>query len=321
MRKLVYSLSATFAVASILMAHASEGKHHGSGFYGHGFSITTSNDSASEVCSDHIKVRDSMMQEMAEGEELRTLPNAPLKINASSNGSIHVRTWDKGEISVKLCKVVVSKTADEAKSVLSKLALSVAAGEINVKGPANWDEEKHSAWSTVILVHAPRGAQLDLSAQNGGISLDQVDAKVHAHAQNGGISLKQAKGTLDLEAENGGISIKDSGGNVTVDVENGGVHLELGEQWLGGTLVARLRNGGLVVEIPEKFQSALEISGSSNSPVVCKTDICSQGNRTWDENGRVFKIGTGAPVVKASTINGGIVIRRRGQHDGDDEMD
>jgi DUF4097 and DUF4098 domain-containing protein YvlB len=146
-----------------------------------------------------------------------------------------------------------------------------------------------------------------------------VQVNATAHTRNGGISLDQASGKLDVEAENGGVSVKDCNGDIHVNVRNGGVALKLAETWTGPGLEARTHNGGLAVEVPRNFRSSLEIQGSQHSPIVCKSNVCSAGQRTWDDDGqRILRFGSGNPVIRTSTINGGVVVKNRGVADDDD---
>jgi hypothetical protein len=285
--------------------------HH----WGHNLSMNTTN-SDSTNCADHLNISSDDLPSIARSEEQITLGNSPLTVTASQNGGIHVRNWDKNEISVKLCRAAAGRTQSEANSALSQIHLNNSGNRITVDGPDSSNNDD-VAWSSVLLIMAPRGATLDLSVHNGGISLKGVDANVTGHALNGGISLTQTTGKIDVEAQNGGISIKDCGGDVKATVQNGGLSIQLGETWNGTGLDAKSHNGGLVVEIPKNFSSSLEVSTGRNASLICKSDICNNGQRTWDDdNDRIFRIGSN-PVIKASTVNGGTIIKERGVKSGD----
>ncbi len=282
--------------------------------WGHNLSMNSTNSDSTE-CADHIHIYSDDLPAQATSEEALNLANSPINVTASQNGGIHVRTWDKSEISVKLCRAAAARTQSEANSVLSQVHLSHNGNQITVNGPDGSNNDD-VAWSSVLLVFAPRGATLDLSVHNGGISLNKVDGNITAHALNGGISLKQSTGKINVEAQNGGVSIKDCGGDVTASVQNGGLSIQLGQTWNGAGLDAKSHNGGLVVEIPKNFSSSLEVSAGRYSSLICKADACQNGEKTWDDNDRIFRIGSN-PVIKASTVNGGTVIKERGTGDGD----
>src|SRR5437016_1019675 len=161
------------------------------------------------------------------------------------------------------------------------------------------------------LVRASRDATVDMDVHNGGISVRRFTGTAKAEARNGGISLKQSTGKLTVHAQNGGITIQDCGGDVDARVENGGLSLKLPERWEGKGLEAHTQNGGLVVDVPRNLASGLEVSGSEHVSIICKGDICDNGQRTWDNSQRIFHFGSGSTQIRATTVNGGIVIRDR----------
>jgi len=289
------------------LAFAHDGKH---------YTNYNTRNSDSDACQDHLNMYSDEQPAQARSEETLTFANQPLKVTASRNGGIHVKNWDKQEFSVKICRIAAARTESEAQQVLSKIRLAGQSGVVSVEGPERSDNDDYS-WSTVLLIHAPVGSTMDLNAQNGGIALSRVSANVTAHTQNGGISLKETAGKIDVEARNGGISIKDCGGDVTANVQNGGLSIELAENWNGTGLNAKTHNGGLVVSIPKNFQSSLEVASAGHSGMMCQAEACEGGQRTWDDNGRIFKIGSSTPVIHASTVNGGIVIKSRGHDRGE----
>jgi hypothetical protein len=127
------------------------------------------------------------------------LANQPLRVTASRNGGIHVRTWERKDISVKVCKVAAAENDARAQELVNKLKLVATGSHVEVEGPESSDS-RDGQWSALVLIYAPAGAQLDLSAHNGGISLNKVNGNVTARTVNGGISLKESTGKMDIEA-------------------------------------------------------------------------------------------------------------------------
>lgn len=262
----------------------------------------------SEDCADHMRMFTDRFDETVRAEEVKTLPNQPLKITASQNGGIHVRNWDSPEYSIKICKIVAANSKEEAQRVLSQIALEAQAGSVNVKGPEPSDDY---SWSTLIMVKAPRNSNLDLSAHNGGISLRGIVSTVHAETVNGGIAVANSNGSLNLEARNGGISIKDSNGDIHANVQNGGLAVKLSEDWKGKGLDAHTQNGGLVVEVPKNFHSSMELASSQYTTILCKGSVCDNAQKTWDDNRKILKFGNASPTLRLSTVNGGVVVKQR----------
>src|SRR5262249_24627262 len=276
-------------------------------------SISLIDKSASDDCRDHLHMNDTDYRSTIRDEEVKSVANQPLTITAAENGGIMVTTWDKPEVSLKLCKQIAVDDEGEGSKLLSAIHLEISGASISVRTPSGHGY----SLGTVLLVKAPKDANLNLNVQNGGVSLTSFTGTATAHAQNGGISFKRSTGKLTAEAENGGISIRDCGGEVNAQVENGGLSIMLPERWEDKGLEAHARNGGLVVSVPKNFNGGLEVVASEHTSIVCKDDICSAGERTWDNGHKRFRMGGANPQVRARTDNGGIVIEERGHARGE----
>lgn len=304
------------AIALLLLAGLSvaQDKYKSHKSWSHGANVTTNDDGPPDDCTTRLRMWSDDYDETQRAEELRTFPNQPMKVTASRNGGIQVRTWDKPEISVKVCKAAAAHSAAQARAILEQVKLIASGNTLTVAGPdRGGNQDDDFTWSSLVIIQAPAGATFDLSAHNGGISARQFTGNLTAETTNGGISLSQSSGKLDVHAQNGGISIKDCGGDVRANVQNGGLHIELAETWNGRGLDANTRNGGLVVAVPKSMQSGVEVALKGHGGVVCQSDVCSAGQRTWDDDGRTIHFGSGNVVVRASTVNGGLVIQERGR--------
>ena len=98
----------------------------------------------------------------------------------------------------------------DAKDIADQIRIDFG-DDIRADGPSTrW----RSSWSVSYEIHVPRKTSLDLSANNGGISIENVD------------------GRLEFETTNGGISLTGVAGNVRGSTSNGGVDVELtGDRW------------------------------------------------------------------------------------------
>jgi DUF4097 and DUF4098 domain-containing protein YvlB len=279
----------------------------------HNSTVTMNNDSQSDDCREHLRVGNDDYRTTVRDEEVKTVPNQPLSITAEHNGGIQVTTWDKAEIGLKLCKQVAVDDESEGRKLLAETRLEINGSNISIHAP----EGDHHSLGTLLLVQAPRDANLKLRVHNGGVSLTGFTGTAEAHAQNGGIAFKRSSGKLTAEAQNGGISIKDCGGEVSATVQNGGLSIALPERWEGKGLEAHTRNGGLVVSIPKNFAGGLEVVASEHTSIVCKDEMCNAGEHTWDNGHKLFRMGGANPQVRATTDNGGIVIEERGHARGE----
>jgi len=278
-----------------------------------GTAISMNDTPSSDDCRDHIHVFDDDYRSIVRDEEVKSVANQPLTITAAENGGIMVTTWEKPEVSLKLCKQIAVDDEGEGRKLLAETHLEINGANISVRTPSGHGY----SLGTVLLVKAPKDADLNLKVQNGGVSLSGFSGTAVAHAENGGISFKRSTGKLTAEAQNGGVSIKDCGGDINARVENGGLSITLPERWEGKGLEAHARNGGLVVSVPKNFNGGLEVVASEHTSIVCKDDICSAGERTWDNGHKLFRMGGANPQVRARTDNGGIVIEERGHARGE----
>jgi DUF4097 and DUF4098 domain-containing protein YvlB len=186
-----------------------------------------------------------------------------------------------------------------------KAALNGA--ELNISGPAASDD-----WVAFVLVQAPKGSTMELATHNGGISLEGVNGTFTARALNGPVSVKNSSGKIDVQTQNGPISFKGSGGDMKLVTQNGPISVDLnGPAWEGRGLDARAQNGPLAVSVPRAYRSGVEVSASGHSPFSCSSDVCGEGQRSWDDSSKSVKLGTGAPVVKVSTVNGPVAVSAR----------
>jgi DUF4097 and DUF4098 domain-containing protein YvlB len=278
-------------------------------------SVTLNDDAASDDCREHLRDYNEDFRTTVRDEETRSLPNQPLTITAGHNGGVQVTTWDKPEFALKLCKQVSVNDESQGRRLLADTRLEVSGGEVTVRAPEHGEDY---SVGTLLFIKAPRDASLDLSVYNGGVSLNHFAGTATAHAHNGGISIKNSRGKLTAVAQNGGVSIKDCGGDINADVQNGGISLALPERWEGKGLEAHTHNGGLVVQVPKNLQAGLEIVGSSHTSIICKDDVCGDAQRTWDNDGRkMLRFGGSETQIRATTVNGGVVVQQRGHSRGE----
>jgi DUF4097 and DUF4098 domain-containing protein YvlB len=282
--------------------------------YSHTSTVSMNDDIESDDCAERLHMYNDDFKTTVRDQETRSLANQPLSITAEHNGGIRVTTWEKPEFSLTLCKQASVDDETEGRRLLAATKLAIEGGNVSISAP---DSDDHHSLGTLLLVKAPRNAKLDLRVYNGGVSLTNFTGTATAHAHNGGISLHRSTGKLSVEAQNGGISIKDCGGDIDANVQNGGISLNLPEHWEGKGLEAHTRNGGLVVVVPKNLSSGVEVSGSNHTSIICKGDACDGAERTWDSDRRILRFGGPNPQIRATTVNGGIVVEASGHQRGE----
>jgi len=296
-KHLLYLMAALICVGLCYATGTAQERKH------RGFSISTGPGKNIRDCSQvRLTVHDG---EVARSEQTKTIPQSStstLRIQAPTNGGVYVEGWDRSEYAVRACLGAAGDSATDARALLDQLSLSVRDGQVTVTGPGN------GQWIGYLLVQAPNGASLDLSAMNGPISLNAITATVEARTTNGPISFSDVDGQVRARAQNGPIGISGSKGNFHVETQNGPIAVDLeGSTWESGELEATAQNGPLSLSLPEGYQSSVRVEASRHSPVECRAVQCKQAARTWDKP-NIIEFGDSTPVIRMSTVNGPVTI-------------
>src|SRR5262249_1124750 len=139
-------------------------------------------------------------------------------------------------------------------------------------------------------VWVPRQTDLHVSTHNGGISVEDMDARLDLGAMNGGIALRSVSGDVKGETTNGPL-------NVDLD----------GDRWQGAGLDLPPTNAPVNIGIPRGYSAKLE-TGTVNGGMRVDFPITLQGTI-----GRriTTQLGNGGPPIRAVTTNGPVIIRQR----------
>ena len=228
---------------------------------------------------------------------------ARLDVDPGQNGGVRIERGSGTGYSITACIAAGGETAADAQRSAEAVRLQIDGNRVRV---TRGSEVRHS--SVHLIVAAPSGAQVDAKTVNGPIAIHEVDGSFTARATNGPIALADVTGAVRAVAANGPISISGSGGNVDVETQNGPISVNLqGTQW-SGELNARAQNGPLTVKVSDDFTSGVEISSSRRSPWNCRIAACRADMSDNDQGVRSVSLGTGAVVVKLSTVNGPVTL-------------
>jgi len=194
---------------------------------------------------------------------------------------------------------------------LAAIRVSVEGNELKTSGPSG------DRWYVSYRIRAPRGASLDLEAENGPIAVRDVDGTVIARAENGPISLQNLSGTVEATTINGPISVDGGSGTMKVRASNGPLDVNLdGNSWVGGSLDAATKNGPLSLEIPRGYNSGVVVESNGRGPLSCRAEGCDRFRATRDARGdddddepRTIELGNGPAAVRLSTVNGPVTIK------------
>lgn len=261
--------------------------------------------SGGEAGCGELRVRIDGVTALKEEQTLVVAGGTPLRLLAPDSSGLRVSGWDKTDFEVTACKAARDAAA------LSRISVSALKGVVSVDGIDGNDG------LVFFYVKAPRGAVLDLAAENGPMTLRDLQGTVTARLANGPLSLSGVHGTVDVEATNGPVSFRDGSGDWTIRVTNGPLSARFaGARWDGKGLVAEAVNGPLAVRLDPSFVSGLRVSAAAWAPVRCRAAACASAHRTGgneEEGGeQALQIGSGEPLVRLSTVNGPVTIKDDG---------
>jgi DUF4097 and DUF4098 domain-containing protein YvlB len=249
------------------------------------FATATAQSSANFV--DNCQRNRSDNARVCETRNVAVAAGRALNIDGRENGGITVHAWDKSDIQVVAMVQVQAETDADAQAIARQITISSSNGELHAAGPQT---ERRQSWSVSYEVWAPRATELGLTARNGGISVDGIEAK------------------MNLQTVNGGLDLRDISGDVHGVTVNGGITADLGgDRWRGSGLDLRTSNGGVELRVPNNYSATLE-TGTVNGELDIRIPLTMQGLLARQIS---TQLGGGGATVRAMTTNGGVSIRPR----------
>lgn len=214
-------------------------------------------------------------------------PQSKLSVDGRMNGGVAFHGWDRNEVKVVAMIQATANNDNEARALAKEITVATDGGQIHADGPSTRGQ---SGWSVSYDIYVPRHSNLQAITENGGVSAESIE------------------GTLDFQATNGGIRVDDVAGDVRGETTNGGVSATLsGTSWRGRGLDLRTTNGGVNLTIPRAYNARLE-TGTVNGGMNIDFPITVQGR--IDRNIHA-QLGSGGPVVRVTTTNGGVRVREQ----------
>jgi DUF4097 and DUF4098 domain-containing protein YvlB len=210
-----------------------------------------------------------------------------LTVDATPNGGVAVRGWDRHEIQLQAKVTASAETIEQAKALAGQVRVLTDGGRLRAEGPPPQDG---SGWSVSYDVMVPSQWDLDLSTKNGGVSVAGI------------------QGRIAFRTINGGIRLSDVNGDVKGSTVNGGVRVELtGAGWDGEGLDVETKNGGVKLSVPDGYSAHLE-TGTHNGGLHIEFPVTVQGNVRREIS---TDLGSGGAPIRLRTVNGGVTIERR----------
>jgi len=210
-----------------------------------------------------------------------------LRVSAPLNGSIRVHGWDKPEIRAWARVEANAPMDQEARDLARAVTTFALHDELRAEGASISPQR---SWSVSYDVWVPTQTDLELTAYNGNVAVEKVNARVNA------------------ETKNGSLSMTDLAGDVRGRTANGAVNVEVeGDRWQGSGLDLTTVNGAVALTVPRNYSADLEI-GTSNGDMNVDFPITLQGRIT---RRLTFTLGNGGPLIRVLSANGSAWFRER----------
>ena len=143
--------------------------------------------------------------------------------------------------------------------------------------------------SVQFVVKVPVSARVDASTVNGGLAISGISGDIAAHTVNGDVEAGSTGGRVEAKTVNGSITVRTVAGGTAGDLEYSTV------------------NGSITIEMSEGTNADVNLS-TVNGRIASDFPLTLEGNI----NPRRIraKLGNGGPSIRATTVNGGIRLRK-----------
>jgi len=207
-----------------------------------------------------------------------------LRVNASSEGGVSIRGWNRPYARLIVCRYAVAHTKEQATRLLAAIAVSHQNGEITATGPRIDDTQ---AWWANMTLYVPRRAAVEVRAENGGVAIRNMSGRVTAQTTRGGISVAQSSGRYKITTNSGGITLERVSG-----------HIE-----------ATSRQGAIALKLSASDVPTVEAKIAGGSEIHCSLRGCEEGGLgVWGAGRKALRLGGGIPDIRLSTADAPITL-------------
>ena len=232
--------------------------------------------------------RDGNREHFCEVREVTLAAGDVLRIDGGQNGGVEVIGWEEDGVLVRARVWTRAGSEADAQALAGEVEVITSGGRIRAEGPRTGRRE---SWGVSFEVYTPYDSDLDLEANNGGISISDV------------------RGEIAFRTQNGGVHLDGVGGDVRGRTQNGGLKVELaGDRWDGTALDVETQNGGVTIDVPQGYSAEFE-TGTVNGGIDLAFPITVSGRLRSNIH---TTLGDGGPLVRVKTTNGGVKVRRSG---------
>lgn len=214
-----------------------------------------------------------------------TVPARDLvRVDGGPSGGITVTTWDLDSVRVQARIRTYGPSVEAARARARTIEVQTD-GTIRA---ADLPGAEGGRWVS-LRVTVPRASALDLTTNNGSISVTGV------------------RGQIALASQNGSITLTDVGGDVRGRTANGSLRVAVADrQWQGSGLDLTTANGSVRLTVPDGFDGRIA-TGTLWGRVTNDTGF---PFATTDKRRLELTLGAGGPLLRAVTTSGSVAIVR-----------
>lgn len=217
--------------------------------------------------------------------------NGSIEVERTSGRQVEIRAekrWRRGDPDDVQITQLDGRNGD---LIVCALWNDAECNEDGIRSRRNTNWNNKNDVSVHFTVRVPDGVHVTLKTVNGGVTADGLTGAVMATTVNGSITARSSSGPVHAKTVNG--SIRATMGALGSD-----------------DLRYETVNGGITLELPADANAELDLS-TVNGGVSTDFPVTVQG--TISRRRLRGSVGDGGRLLKASTVNGGISLKRSNQ--------
>ena len=242
---------------------------------------------------------------------------------SNGNGRTRVIGEDRDDVRVYVEKRARAESDAAAQHLCGNIQLVAreTAGTLHleVQTPRRWNRRG----SAHIEVRVPRGAQVDVTANNGKVCIEGIHSDVSVRASNGAVRVADVVGNIEVttsnakvcchctcgrlvaRSSNGKLELDEHRGSINASTSNGLIRVSLADIGAEGVLLAT-SNGRIVLDLPDEVDAEVDMRVDNG---VIRT-LRHLDSSSGEDAGRVRgRLGRGGIPIKLRTSNGTISLR------------
>jgi DUF4097 and DUF4098 domain-containing protein YvlB len=214
------------------------------------------------------------------------------------DGAVTIRAWDKPEVSYTAIKRANHEESLKNISIEASqqgATISIIAKSIN--------KSLDDVGSTALEIYVPRNANLNLSSDDGSLSVQGVSGELVARTGDGAIEVEGGQGRLQANTGDGRIRIAGYQGEVDARTGDGSITLE--GNFTG--VQARTGDGSIVLGVPADANFVVE----TNAEAVSNEGLSISEETAPSTRVKRWRVGRGGTVFTLNTGDGKVILRLR----------